>query len=472
MRKLYTILIICILLFITAVANSIPSGRMKGGGIHASINAASIAPDSIEAADSIETTDSTAITARNDEETADTLAVDSIIIQTVQQRIEKLLDTDMFKTSQLGLMAYDLTADSVIIAINERQLLRPASTMKLLTAITALDRLGGAYRYSTSLKYKGAQYGNVLIGDLTVVGGMDPRFGTDDLNAFIESVQKMKIDTIYGKVLEDRSFKDNDLLGEGWCWDDKNPVLTPMLWNRKDALLTKFNDALQNACITVLPADSIPVDSLGNRLYITQTDSHGTLCTRHHTLDQILIKMMKDSDNLYAETMFYQIAAASKVKGAKAKHAADIMKQLIKKVGMNPARYRIADGSGLSLYNYQTAELQIKLLRYAFRNPNIYEHLYPSLPIAGRDGTLKKRMHKTLAEGNVHAKTGTVAGVSSLSGYLTAKNGNVICFAIINQGIMHTDNGRNFQNKVCKILCDYEKTPDNPENPETPKIPE
>ena len=59
-------------------------------------------------------------------------------------RLDSLLSNPLFETTQVGLMVYDLTADSVYYQRNARQLLRPASTMKLVTAITALDKLGGA----------------------------------------------------------------------------------------------------------------------------------------------------------------------------------------------------------------------------------------------------------------------------------------------------------------------------------------
>ena len=84
---------------------------------------------------------------------------------------------------------------------------------------------------------------------------------------------------------------------------------------------------------------------------------------------------------------------------------------------------------------------------------NIYNHLLPALPIAGVDGTLKKRMRSQFMRGNVHAKTGTLEGIVSLCGYCTAANGHRLCFSIINQGVMHGSNGRNFQDKVCYILC-------------------
>ena len=177
------------------------------------------------------------------------------------------------------------------------------------------------------------------------------------------------------------------------------------------------------------------------------------ICRRFHTIDQVLMRMLKESDNLYAESMFYQIGAASGNQPATAHSARSVMNRLIKKVGLDPKRYNIADGSGLSLYNYVTAELEVRMLRYAFKNNNIYLHLHPSLPQAGTDGTLRKRMTSPFTQGNVYAKTGTLSGISSLAGYCTAANGHRLAFAIINQGLLHGRNGRSFQDRVCTILC-------------------
>ena len=72
----------------------------------------------------------------------DSLARDSLLLpwpQSVQHYVDRLLQADMFETSQVGLMVYDLDADSAIIRFNERQLMRPASTMKVITAIAAID---------------------------------------------------------------------------------------------------------------------------------------------------------------------------------------------------------------------------------------------------------------------------------------------------------------------------------------------
>lgn len=359
------------------------------------------------------------------------------------KHLDNLLENEMFETSTVGMMVYDLDADSVLYAHNARQLLRPASTMKLITAITAIDRLGGGYQFKTELCYTGDVADRTLRGNIYCVGGFDPRFNSDDMRAFVEAIRKMGVDTIRGNIYADRSMKDCDLLGAGWCWDDKNPKLSPLLVSRKDSFLTRFVDNLREAGVTVEA-------TLGDG---TRPGDAFCIAKRFHTIDQILMKMLKESDNLYAESMFYQIAASTGARYASAKNASTVVNRLISKVGLDPKRYEIADGSGLSLYNYVSAELEVRFLRYAWHNNNIYVHLHPALPIAGVDGTLRKRMRGPFTSGNVYAKTGTVAGVSSLAGYCTAANGHHLAFSIINQGIQHHRNGRAFQDRVCTVLC-------------------
>lgn len=381
-------------------------------------------------------------------EEPDTFQVDTIDValpwpRNIRYRLDSLLRHPMFETSTVGLEVYDLTADSILYKVNEHQMLRPASTMKLLTAITAIDKLGGSYQFRTQLYYTGKVEDHTLTGDLYCVGGFDPRFNIDDMNAFVESIRCMGVDTIRGSIVADRSMKDADLLGEGWCWDDDNPPLSPLTIGRNTQFVDRF--------IRQLVDDGVVLDvrvSDG-----TLPDSAFHLCSRFHSIDQILLRMMKQSDNFYAEAMFYQLAAHQGHRPARAKDAAAIVKRLISKVGLGHRPYRIADGSGLSLYNYLSADLEVRLLRYAYRNSTVYLHLLPSLPVAGSDGTLRNRMRGSFAADNVKAKTGTLEGVSALAGYCTAANDHRLCFSIINQGVMHTSNARRFQDRVCNALC-------------------
>ena len=385
-------------------------------------------------------------------QTADMLAVDTAQVDTaevalpwpqnLQARLDSLTKDRMFNSTQLGLMVYDLTDDSTLYRFNARQTMRPASTMKLLTSISALDHLGAKYDFRTSLYYTGSVKDSVLTGDIYCVGGMDPLFDTSDMRAFAESIKALGIHTLRGKIVEVRGFKDSDLLGEGWCWDDDNPTLSPLLIDKKD----EFSSRL----VQMLDKDSIFVD--GPSTTGTLPKDALLLCSRSHKLVDVLEPMMKNSDNLYAESMFYQLGAATGASPAKASHGRQMILKTLQKAGVT-GQYKIADGSGLSLYNYVTPELLAKLLIYAYRKSAIIRNLYVSLPIAGEDGTLKKRMKDSPAHLNVRAKTGTVTGVSSLAGYALASNNHMLVFSIINQGIMKADDGRNFQDKVCKALC-------------------
>lgn len=384
-------------------------------------------------------------------DTVDSLGVDTFKVapkalpwdQAVRRHLDHLLEHDMFKTSQVGIMVYDLDADSTIYAHGERQLLRPASTMKVLTAIAAIDKLGGSYRFQTELCYTGKVDNNTLHGNVYCVGGFDPRFNIDDMRAFVEGIRKMGVDTIRGNIYADKTMKDADTLGSGWCWDDDNPVLSPLLISRKNVFVERFVRELQEA--------GIVLD--GNIGEARRPEDAFCIVSRFHSIDQILMKMLKESDNLYAESMFYQLGAAAGHQPSTAKNSAAVIGRLIRKVGLDPRRYNIADGSGLSLYNYVSAELEVRFLRYAFQNNNIYLHLHPALPTAGEDGTLRSRQRGTFTQGNVYAKTGTLKGISSLAGYCTAANGHRLAFAIINQGVMNRANGRAFQDRVCTVLC-------------------
>ena len=357
----------------------------------------------------------------------------------LRQKLDSLLNDPLFETTQVGLMVYDLTADQPVYQHHARQLMRPASTMKVITAITALDRLGGDYMFTTRLCYTGKIQKGKLTGNLYCVGGFDP------LVTMVARLYEMGVDTLRGHVYADRSMKEAVDWGEGWCWDDDNPRLTSLTIGRQDTFTDCVVRELQNIGIVLQNV------TIGEA--VCPANAH-LICPRFHTIDQVMERMMKKSDNFHAEALFYQIAASTGKPLCKASDASAIVRQLIRRIGLGSNSYRIADGSGLSLYNYVSPELETMLLRYAWQNSNIYDHLAPSLPIAGVDGTLEKRMRGTPAQGNVRAKTGTLTGISSLAGYCTAANGHQLCFCIINQGVMRGADGKAFQDRVCVALCE------------------
>lgn len=362
-------------------------------------------------------------------EPADTFAT------TIRGRIDALLQNEIFERTQLGLYVYDITADAPLYDHGSRQCMRPASCQKVLTAATALTYLGPDYTYKTRL----------YVADTTQIivrGGMDPMIDGDDLRSFAQSIRQYGITNIPGDIICDATFKDTLTLGWGWCWDDGTVPLTPFLYQGKATFESHFRDALREAGITFC----------GRFVRGTTPSTATLLATRTHTIDQILQPMMKRSNNLYAESLFYQLAAKHGRAGVGHREAATHVNQFIDLCGHVIAHHQVADGSGLSLYNYVTPRLLVDALRTVQRNPEVYEHLYAALPIMGRDGTLSSRCRGTSAQDRVRAKTGTVTGVSSLAGYALAPNGHQLAFAIINQGIRYTSTGRNFQDRVCRAL--------------------
>ena len=179
------------------------------------------------------------------------------------------------------------------------------------------------------------------------------------------------------------------------------------------------------------------------------------LFTLERPIAEVLKQMMKESDNLCAESMFYHMAMNhAQRKRVSDNDGSDAINHFIKeKLGLNPDYYNIVDGSGVSLYNYISPRLLLEYLKYAYYHADIFQPFYEALPIAGVDGTLEHRMKKGKAYRNVHAKTGTVTGVSSLAGYAKAPNGHQLAFSIINQNVMKSRQARAFQDKVCEILC-------------------
>ena len=186
-------------------------------------------------------------------------------------------------------------------------------------------------------------------------------------------------------------------------------------------------------------------------------DSTEVLIGRFETPTQrVLEQMMKESDNLYAEALLYRLAARSTDK--KRLTAQDGTKEiagLLRRLGYKSEQFRVVDGSGLSNYNYLTPAMLLDLLKFAYSDNDIFLPLYKTLPVSGVDGTLKHRMKQTAAHRNVHAKTGSFTGINCLAGYTQTAEGHDIAFVIMNQNVLQPIKAREFQNKVCELICKY-----------------
>jgi D-alanyl-D-alanine carboxypeptidase/D-alanyl-D-alanine-endopeptidase (penicillin-binding protein 4) len=136
----------------------------------------------------------------------------------------------------------------------------------------------------------------------------------------------------------------------------------------------------------------------------------------------------KVSQNLHAEMLLRTMGHEVKNFGSSAS-GLETLGDLASKVGIPPDEFYFTDGSGLSRKALVAPEAVVKLLAFMARSPN-FDVYYNSLPVAGVDGTLADRFKRTSAEGSIHAKTGTITHVNSLSGYMDLPSGERLAFSI------------------------------------------
>jgi D-alanyl-D-alanine carboxypeptidase/D-alanyl-D-alanine-endopeptidase (penicillin-binding protein 4) len=147
-------------------------------------------------------------------------------------------------------------------------------------------------------------------------------------------------------------------------------------------------------------------------------------------LREIATVLMKDSQNLYAETLLKALGAAHGGLGT-ADGGRLAVRRTLDAWGVPPDAYVMVDGSGLSRYNYLTAGALTAILTHFYKDPRHREAFMATLPIAGKDGTMDKRLKGTRAEGNARAKTGSISNVRSLSGFVRTRDGEMLVFSIL-----------------------------------------
>ena len=140
--------------------------------------------------------------------------------------------------------------------------------------------------------------------------------------------------------------------------------------------------------------------------------------------------LMKVSQNLYAETLLKAVGASKGGLGT-TEGGRVATRALLSSWGIPDNMYVQMDGSGLSRYDYVTPDVLVATLAHLYGEPRHRDAFVSTLPIAGTDGTISTRMKKTRAEGNATAKTGSIANVRSLSGYVRTRDGEVLAFSIL-----------------------------------------
>jgi D-alanyl-D-alanine carboxypeptidase/D-alanyl-D-alanine-endopeptidase (penicillin-binding protein 4) len=162
--------------------------------------------------------------------------------------------------------------------------------------------------------------------------------------------------------------------------------------------------------------DSIDIDD-----FESKPDVSGARTLVSHEsapLRQIVSSMMKVSQNQYAEMLLKAMGATQ-------------AREVLRRWSIPDDSVVMADGSGLSRYNYVTSESLVRILQIMRADVRHAPAFVETLPVAGRDGTLSRRLAGTAAEGKVRAKTGTIDNARAIAGYVETADGETLVFSMI-----------------------------------------
>ena len=164
-------------------------------------------------------------------------------------------------------------------------------------------------------------------------------------------------------------------------------------------------------------------------------------------VEDIMVDMNKFSNNYVAEMLCNNLGLKKK-QPATIEAGMDMIREHLQKLGISAKDYELFNPSGLTRENKMTAEVLWKVLKHLHEDFRVQPEFLRSLPIAGIDGTLKKRMKGTSAERWVRAKTGSINGVVSLAGYAGQKDGTPLTFVFIYNGSHDEAKVRQFYDDV------------------------
>jgi D-alanyl-D-alanine carboxypeptidase/D-alanyl-D-alanine-endopeptidase (penicillin-binding protein 4) len=158
----------------------------------------------------------------------------------------------------------------------------------------------------------------------------------------------------------------------------------------------------------------------------------------------------KRSQNLHAEMLLRTLGAEFKGEGSN-EAGLQVVKEFLADAGIDNDRIRLDDGCGLSRENLLTPRFQTSLLEYLFRRP-YFDLFLGTLAVSGTDGTLKNRLSTLQVRGSIHAKTGTLNGVTTLAGYMTTRSGRNLVFSIFANRAYAERRVRKTIDEICSLF--------------------
>lgn len=328
-----------------------------------------------------------------------------------------------------------------VVAHNPDLPLLPASNQKLLVAMGLLAQVPGTERLTTAVRATGVREGSIWMGDLFLVGGGDPTLtthGPHSLDALAGAIAARGITRVAGSLVADETRYDSLRGAAGWLPEHVPVYIGPLsalvvdrnqhrgdpayAANPVPGNLVRFRHALARRGIAVAGGDAVgaaPADSVA----LAGLDSP--------PLGHLVTEMLVHSDNLAAELLTKELGRRVRGVGSSVAGLA-AAEEAMRVLGVSLSGHS-ADGSGLSRANRRSAREWTELLRAA-RDQPWGGYLVESLPVAGRTGTLARRLRGTAAEANVRAKTGWINEGRALSGYLTTAGGRPAVFSVVVNG--------------------------------------
>lgn len=396
--------------------------------------------------------------------------VDELIEPVGRARLQEALQPLASSMGASSCLRVTIDGDEVIDANGDTPLI-PASTIKLLTSMTAIDVLGADHTYTTSVRAAAAPVGGVVTGDVWLVGSGDPLLATQDyvhtfrrppepatpLETLADNVVAAGVTQITGRVIGDDSRYDAERYVPSWpSRYIRAPEIGPMSalsvndgFMRNNSFRAAANPAESGAqtLVDLLIARGVTIGGVGSGVAPPGTVDIASI--ESAPLPAIVGEELRVSDNGTSELMLKEIGYEASGAGATAAGAAVVTSHL-RDEGLPVDGFTMVDGSGLDRGNRVTCDLLTEVLDRA----GPHSDLTNDLSIAGETGTLDRRLANTVVAGKVRAKTGSLTGVVGLAGFAEATDGTDLTFAVLLNG-PQSDQGFAIWMSLLTTLIEY-----------------
>jgi D-alanyl-D-alanine carboxypeptidase/D-alanyl-D-alanine-endopeptidase (penicillin-binding protein 4) len=364
---------------------------------------------------------------------------------------KKLSAQQRHLSSTSGAYVRDLVNGRTLFSRNGDRTRSPASNEKLLVTGTALVKYGPDARLRTVLRANTLPVDGVIDGDVALVGVGDPYLATSQLRMIASQLVALGVEEIKGKILGDGSFFDRrrGSYDSGWAYDsdiggslgglvvDYGRGTDPALYAAEQLRTT-----LKQAGIVVRKG------AHAGRLRGTTRDLASVSST---TIAATIKRINQPSDNFAAEMLLKNLGATFGSAGSTLA-GASLVRTTQAELGVTA---RLYDGSGLSRSDRVTPREVVDLLTAIAADPELLAVFQDSLPLAGRSGTLFDRMRGTAASGKCMAKTGTLNGVSALSGYCPTTSGDLVAFSFLENN-MSAYTAKSVEDRMVPLIARFD----------------